>query len=268
MVYMDRLKPPPVEYTDEYFFSAYRNQYGKTYLEDFSRIQAQGERRLGHIRSLLKKSRIQSPAIPRLLDIGCAYGPFLAAARDGGFKVLGLDPGEGPVRYVREKLGINAVRGCFPGDLPGNPGEFEVITLWYVVEHFIDPGQALGAINRLLKTGGIVALATPSLRGVSRWRSLRNFLERSPEDHWTLWDPLRCGRLLRSYGFRLKKRVITGHHPERFPLIGPRLKGPAFRFFLALSVLLGLGDTFEIYAVKGAELPRTGAINGGKLWNP
>jgi 2-polyprenyl-3-methyl-5-hydroxy-6-metoxy-1,4-benzoquinol methylase len=269
MVYMERLTPPPVDYTEEYFFSRYREQYGKTYLEDFPRIQSQGERRLGFIRALLKKSRgrdrtagLPAPGIPRLLDIGCAYGPFLAAARNGGFEVLGLDPAEEPVRYVRETLGMNAIRGSFPEDLPGNPGEFEVITLWYVIEHFKEPGRVLEALNRLLKPGGILAFSTPSFRGISRRKSLRAFLDKSPGDHWTIWDPRRCGNFLRRYGFCLRKRIITGHHPERFPLIGVLLRGPAFRFFSLLSRLFGLGDTFEVYAVKKAEPPVAGGNHG------
>ncbi|MDR2313246.1 MAG: methyltransferase domain-containing protein [Spirochaetaceae bacterium] len=269
MVYMDRLSPPLPEYTEEYFFSRYREQYGRTYLEDFSRIQGQGERRLTFIRGLLKKSRGPDGApgpsakkIPRLLDIGCAYGPFLAAARNGGFEVLGLDPAKEPVRYIRENLGMNAVRGSFPDDIPGAPGEFEVITLWYVIEHFKEPRRALEALNRLLGAGGILAFSTPSFRGISRRSSLRNFLDRSPGDHWTIWDPRRCGSFLRRYGFCLKKRVITGHHPERFPLIGALLRGPAFRFFLMISRLFGLGDTFEVYAVKRAELPAAGGVHG------
>jgi hypothetical protein len=50
--------------------------------------------------------------------------------------------------------------------------------------------------------------------------------------------------------------VITGHHPERFPLADRFLKPgtAAYRFFLMISRVFGLGDTFEAYAVKTGEL--------------
>jgi hypothetical protein len=54
-------------------------------------------------------------------------------------------------------------------------------------------------------------------------------------------------------GFRVKKIVVTGHHPERFPLAGvlfKKRKGPLYSFFLLLSRLFRLGDSFEVYAVK------------------
>jgi hypothetical protein len=120
-----------------------------------------------------------------------------------------------------------------------------------VIEHFEEPGKALGIINGLLKPGGILAFSTPSSRGISRKKSITSFLEHSPSDHWTIWDPFRCDAILVNYGFSIRIRKITGHHPERFPLIGPRLKpGPVQRFLTMVSVLFGLGDTFEVYAVK------------------
>jgi 2-polyprenyl-3-methyl-5-hydroxy-6-metoxy-1,4-benzoquinol methylase len=266
MVYLDRWDSPPQEYTESYFFVDYKRQYGKTYLEDFSQLKSVGEGRLRLIQKLLV-----SDTAPKLLDIGCAYGPFLAAARDGGFDPLGLDPAGEAVDYVKKTLGIPALRGFFPEDFSGvpdgsadelKPKSFDVISLWYVIEHFREPRPALEALVRLLKPGGILALSTPSYNGVSRRKSPKAFLEQSPGDHWTIWDPRRCAGILKKFGFRVKKRVITGHHPERFPLIGHLLKANTalYRFFSILSVLFGLGDTFEVYAVK--EAFRNGGAHG------
>jgi hypothetical protein len=79
------------------------------------------------------------------------------------------------------------------------------------------------------------------------------FLRSSPADHWTVWDPRRLPRVLGRIGFDVKKTVITGHHPERFPVIGPFLKdrrGLVYKFCHSVSRILGWGDTFEVYAVK------------------
>jgi SAM-dependent methyltransferase len=241
-IYLDRLDPPPVEYGGDYFFSAYQKQYGRTYLEDFPALRRLGEKRLDRIASVLGKN---SSAL-RLLDIGCAYGPFLAAAKERGFDVQGMDPARDAAAYASERLNVPVWCGFFPEAAP--PGPFDVITLWYVVEHFEEPGRALKAVHKFLNTGGILALSTPSSRGISRRKSLRSFLDKSPEDHWTIWNPRRCAGLLRRYGFRLEKLVITGHHPERFPLIR-RLKR-LYPLGMILSRLFGLGDTFEVYGVK------------------
>jgi 2-polyprenyl-3-methyl-5-hydroxy-6-metoxy-1,4-benzoquinol methylase len=197
-----------------------------------------------------KNLQVQQAAT--LLDIGCAYGPFLAAARDGGFTPMGLEPAEDAARYVREKLDIPCIRGFFPESLPGDTPPFDAVTLWYVIEHFAEIEKVLAGIHRILKPGGVLAFSTPSSSGVSGRKSLSSFLEKSPQDHWTVWSPRTCASYLKKQGFTVKKILVTGHHPERFPLAGPFLRAgsPLYRFFLTFSRLFRLGDTFEAYAVK------------------
>jgi SAM-dependent methyltransferase len=256
MVYMGRTNAPPVEYVREYFFDFYRKQYGKTYIEDFPQLMDMGRKRLSRIRALRRGTSAAGPG--KLLDIGCAYGPFLKAAAQEGFSVCGIDPAEDAVRYVRETLGLSAFRGFFPPpEEPFSPASFSVITLWYVIEHIKNLGPALDEAGKLLEKGGILAFSTPSCSGISAGASFRRFLEKSPEDHWTIWNPRIARTVLKRRGFVLKKTVSTGHHPERFPLLGRLARGGAdpqkglcYRFLFLLSRIFRLGDTFEAYAVK------------------
>jgi SAM-dependent methyltransferase len=258
MIYMLRYTPQEISYETDYFFGAYKKQYGKTYLEDFPNLVEAGEKRLSVIRRLLPggpgRGGTEPGGDPRLLDIGCAYGPFLSAALRSGFSPQGIDPAEDAVRYVREELGIPAQAGFFPDPSPGSPlkeGSFTVVSLWYVIEHFEDLRRALGEIIRLLRVRGVFAFSTPSFSGISGRKSLAAFLEKSPGDHWTVWSPRVCRRLLARYGFELKKIRITGHHPERFPLGNAvRRGGFLWRILYGISRLFGLGDTFECYALK------------------
>jgi len=258
IIYLARLGDPPVEYEKDYFFSDYKKQYGKTYLEDFPGLVETGKRRLEHIKSLLYLHDEK----PSILDIGCAYGPFLAAAAECGFFPAGVEPATDAARYVKEELGFPCYQGFFPAantdeirrlSSDGSVG-FDAITLWYVIEHFEEAGKVLTEIHGLLKSGGALAFSTPSFSGISGRKSLSSFLKNSPPDHFTVWSPKICAWILRRYGFRLRKIVVTGHHPERFPLLGrfadPTKKGPLYRFLLFVSRLFRLGDTFEVYAVK------------------
>jgi 2-polyprenyl-3-methyl-5-hydroxy-6-metoxy-1,4-benzoquinol methylase/spore coat polysaccharide biosynthesis predicted glycosyltransferase SpsG/predicted RNA-binding Zn-ribbon protein involved in translation (DUF1610 family) len=248
IIAMNRLTPPPIEYGKEYFFEQYQQQYGKTYIEDFPNLTAMAKRRLAVIKNLFLRTADDNT--PRLLDIGCAYGPFLAAAREEGFSPCGIDPAEDAVRYVTDTLGIPAVQGFFP-EVSG--GECDVVSLWYVIEHFRDCVPVLAEIRKLLKSGGVLAFATPSFTGISGRASLNNFLERSPADHWTIWSPTVAKKVLKTAGFTVKKVVNSGHHPERFPLLGKyarNKKSPLYGLLLAISKIFSLGDTFEVYAVK------------------
>ena len=255
-IYMDRTCPPPIEYEREYFFEAYKKQYGKTYLEDFPNLVAMAKRRLKIISGISSRKNAKKEkngCSPLLLDIGCAYGPFLAAAKEEGFSPAGIDPAQDAVRYVQQTLGIPAVQGFFPNcQLPAPQfPQYDVITLWYVIEHFTDCFTVLDEIKKLLKPRGILAFSTPSFSGISGRKLLRNFLEKSPADHFTIWSPKMCKKALAIAGFKVKKIVITGYHPERFPLLGNfarSKKSPLYWLLLEISKIFGLGDTFEVYA--------------------
>jgi 2-polyprenyl-3-methyl-5-hydroxy-6-metoxy-1,4-benzoquinol methylase len=233
-------------YGESYFFEEYRKQYGRTYLEDFANIQAAGRSRLRVLRALLPPG---GPRVPRLLDIGCAYGPFLQACREERLEAEGWDLSAEAVRYVRERLGIPCRVVDFERDeAAADPGGgYSALTLWYVLEHFADPARVLRRANRLLADGGVLAFATPNAAGISARRSLRAFLDASPADHRTVWSPAAARKLLGRFGFSLRRVRITGHHPERFPGVLPP------RLLAAASRALGLGDTFEAYAVKTGE---------------
>ena len=252
---LSRLNPPSIEYEKDYFFGSYKKQYGKTYLEDFPNLKEMGRRRLEYINLFLKHPEEHNAGKPCLLDIGCAYGPFLAAAAEGGFTPCGVEPARDAVRYVSEELGFKAWHGFFPDALEsGEAGSFDALTLWYVIEHFREPGNILREIYRLLRPDGVLAFSTPSFSGISGRKNLRAFLKNSPPDHFTVWSPRTCKSVLADCGFRLRKIVVSGHHPERFPFLGrfarPEKKGPLYKLLLFVSRVFRLGDTFEAYAVK------------------
>jgi len=260
---MNRLNPAPIEYAKEYFFEQYQKQYGKTYIEDFPNLTAMAKRRLTVIRKIgsennTSDSRLPTPNSPTLLDIGCAYGAFLAAAKEEGYIPYGIDPAEDAVRYVTQTLGIPAVHGYFPMPSTDPTPDFQlptpdIITLWYVIEHFRDCVPALAEIRKLLKPGGVLAFATPSFSGISGRKSLIRFLDNSPQDHWTVWSPAVCGKALKKSGFTVKKIINCGHHPERFPLVGKfahKKDSFLYNLLLLISKIFALGDTFEVYAVR------------------
>jgi 2-polyprenyl-3-methyl-5-hydroxy-6-metoxy-1,4-benzoquinol methylase/spore coat polysaccharide biosynthesis predicted glycosyltransferase SpsG len=244
LVFMQRFAGEEMSYGPEYFMDEYAAQYGRTYIEDFAHIKSMGRARMSSIEAL-------TPPGKRLLDIGCAYGPFLSAADDCGYEVCGTDISEEPTRYVREVLELPA----FAGDIRDPelrrtlPHEqFDVVTLWYVIEHFPDLGDVLAAVVDLLAPGGVLALATPYGGGVSARRTPETFYEQSPRDHFSIWDRCSSRRVLSLHGMAVERFVSTGHHPERYPMVA---RGALPRKVAAVhSRIAGWGDTFEIYARK------------------
>lgn len=250
MIYMAFTTIEDKKYQKSYFFEDYKKQYGKTYEEDFESIKTQGLRRVSVIKSLVG-TRGET-----LLDIGCAYGPFLSAAADNGINPFGTDIAEDAVSYVQQKLKYPAVCSAFPEiDTAEEFGiaQFDVVTMWYVIEHFKDLGSVLRKVSSLVKKGGIFAFSTPSGEGISAVSDKDHFYQISPTDHYTIWEPSRADSILRKFGFKVERIVSTGHHPERFPSIkkcGAKPGSLKWKMTDALSRTKKLGDTVEIYCKK------------------
>jgi len=96
-----------------------------------------------------------------LLDVGCATGSFVAAARAAGFDARGIDISSESTRYGREVLGLPLdVGDLWERRYP--PESFDVVTLWATLEHLVDPNRFLSEAHRLLVPQGRIALCVPN----------------------------------------------------------------------------------------------------------
>jgi len=102
----------------------------------------------------------------RLLDVGCAFGDFVALMREGGWRAEGIDPS--PVATAAAAgRGLPVRTGTLEGfDAPD--GSFEVVVLFYVLEHLADPMGALRKVFRLLSPGGTLVVRVPDTTPIVR----------------------------------------------------------------------------------------------------
>jgi len=249
LLHLTSFQARPDPYTDSaYFFEDYKKQYGKTYLEDLPNLRHMARRRLAIIEGLLDKPRRGAS----VLDIGCAYGAFVLEAQSRDWDAVGTDVSVQAVEYVRTSCHVPAIVADFAAPAADGlyPRQLDCLAMWYVIEHFDELARVLRRVHHLLRPGGIFAFSTPSFRGVSGRRSLATFLEKSPDDHYTIWSPQVAHRVLPRFGFKVTKVVVTGHHPERFFGVPDRPASLRYKLIMLLSRIFGLGDTFECYAVK------------------
>ncbi|MBN2452707.1 MAG: class I SAM-dependent methyltransferase [Candidatus Omnitrophica bacterium] len=92
----------------------------------------------------------------RLLDVGCSTGDFLQAAREF-YDVEGLELSGWASKIARDK-GLK-IHSCLPDNLKADR-QYDVVTLWGVIEHFGDPKYEVESICKLIKQGGLVCLWT------------------------------------------------------------------------------------------------------------
>ncbi|MGN6555669.1 MAG: class I SAM-dependent methyltransferase [Verrucomicrobiota bacterium] len=105
----------------------------------------------------------------RVLDIGCGSGTFLQEMAEGGYEVNGLDPYQTDTAAIPEPL-RDRIRNepfesaCYPAE------NFDIITLWHVLEHLAQPVEILQRIWRFLAPTGVLILEVPNFASrEARW---------------------------------------------------------------------------------------------------
>jgi len=232
------------DYEDNYFLQEYREQYGKTYIEDRENIVRSGIRRLELVERLCGRKG-------RLLDVGCAMGFFVECAARRGWDAQGVEISLYASSWGRKTLGVDIIHGSFL-DIEIAPDSFDAVTFYYVVEHFRNAESVFEKAHRILKRGGVLVVAIPNRAGVSFRVSRKQYIENHPKDHFFDTTPRNLTRVLSRYGFAKKRIYVSGIHPERFfGVLGLSARGKVVRkLYSIFAKIFRLGDTFEYYGQK------------------
>ncbi len=99
----------------------------------------------------------------RLLDVGCAAGWFVDAARQAGCDAEGIEP-DGEIAQKAKQAGLPVTPGFYPDDV-GGERTFDIICFNDVFEHLTDPAAVLRAIDQHLAPHGLLVLALPNSSG-------------------------------------------------------------------------------------------------------
>lgn len=102
-----------------------------------------------------------------LLDVGCAYGFFLAEAKRSGWRVQGVEISDDAAKIARESIDVEVFAGTLREAIGSfNEKNFDAVTFWDTLEHVTDPVADLKAAHELLMPGGYVFLSVPKGWGV------------------------------------------------------------------------------------------------------
>lgn len=103
----------------------------------------------------------------RVLDIGCGYGFFLHEMAQRGWQTEGIEISATGRKHARDQFNLK-VRGKPLEKLQWPAGSFDAVTLFYVIEHLVDPHTTLERIRHWLKPGGLLLLRWPHTTPVVR----------------------------------------------------------------------------------------------------
>ena len=148
-----------------------------------------------------------------MLDVGCAHGWFLEAAKSRGLHAAGIEPDDDMAARARAS-GHDVVHGFFPDALPTG-ALYDAITFNDVFEHLPDVGAMARVLPGALRPGGVVIVNLPVSDGLvfrlSRQAArlgLRGPLQRMwqvglPSPHLSYFSAATVPRLFAANGFTL-----------------------------------------------------------------
>ncbi|MBL8022378.1 MAG: class I SAM-dependent methyltransferase [Leptospirales bacterium] len=223
-----------LDYGEDYFLSEYKNQYGKTYLEDEANLRRMANRRLDRIRTYLKPQS-------SVFEIGCATGFFLDEARKRGYDVKGIEISPFASAYARDTLRLDVKTEPFKA----GKERYDAIVAFYVLEHMPDQKAAFQVITDMLNPGGIFVFALPSSNGPTFRFSPETWVKTHPRDHFADYSPASLDKILPHYSMKLRATWPASYHPARARGI---LRNPWI--FRRYADFTSFGDTMEGVAQK------------------
>lgn len=251
-------QPTPEElqemYSKEYFESDFRCGHAGSYFD---------EETLGRLgdKALLDRIRKVKPA-GRFLEVGCAGGAFLNAAREAGYEVNGVEFSDDASRFARERFGLDITTGDvitakFPAD------SFDIIFMGDVLEHLSHPVATVRELHRIMMPGGLLVVACPMQTNTVFSRGgfmlYRLFGKRAtvhlPPYHVFEYRESSMKFLLERFGFSihsLRQGIVS---PGEIALRGSGVQNLGKKLFqypnaLLTSVFGVCGDRVEAFALK------------------
>lgn len=151
--------------------------------------------------TLKKKVKLVSRYVSRgtLLDYGCGTGMFLNAARGAGFTCYGIEPDDG-ARNMASQMDLNVVadKSQLPSDV-----EFDLITMWHVLEHVSDLNATIELLRSRLKKEGTLIIAVPNYRSFDAEHYGPHWAAYDVPRHLYHFDKTSIRNLLANHSFQL-----------------------------------------------------------------
>lgn len=101
-------------------------------------------------------------ATGRVIDVGCGTGEFVSFMRDhAGWDAFGIELAPDAVALAGDR-GLDVRQGTIEDVGCEFGGDFDALTMFNVLDHLLDPWEALGTAYSLLRPGGVLIVQVPN----------------------------------------------------------------------------------------------------------
>jgi SAM-dependent methyltransferase len=155
-----------------------------------------------------------------VVELGSFVGGFLAAGRECGWRIAGIDPGEEVAAFC-EQQGFQVLRETIEeATLPA--ASAHCVAIWNTFDQIVNPKATLRNVQRLLRPGGILAVRVPNGEG---FRRAVDWQRRLPRPFSGVvraamaWNNLLAFPYLDGYSERTLDRLLTRYGMRRLAVV-------------------------------------------------
>ncbi len=178
-----------------------------------------------YLRSLFCKKLFNDNNI-KLLDIGCGRGHFIYLMKKKGWSVYGSELSPTSAMSAKKKVGDDVIFVNHDlNDLKNIDINFNIITLWHVLEHVKNPKNIVNLIEKKLLDKGYLVIEVPN------FDSLQRFIDKS---NWIL---LECPRHIIHF---TEKSLLNFFDNKKFNIIKKSTFSIEYGLYGMLQSLLNL----------------------------
>jgi 2-polyprenyl-3-methyl-5-hydroxy-6-metoxy-1,4-benzoquinol methylase len=174
------------------------------------------------------------------LEVGCGDGWMLASLRRRGWRVIGI---ERSIDAARSAAKVNQVPALVGGlDALRSLPQFDVVILFQVLEHLLDPLVTLRRAADLLAPDGTIIVAVPNL---ASWQARvfgRSWFHLDVPRHVNHFSPEALRLAFQHTGLRIVRMRFSSIEHDPFGWVQSALNAMGFKQNLLTKWLMGLDD--------------------------
>ena len=142
-------------------------------------------------------------SVGKMLEIGCGVGDFLHTAEEHGWECIGVEPSEEAKAIATKRTKASILSSEELESLADE--QFDLITMWHVLEHVDDLRWEMAQLQRLIKPHGRIVIAVPNYK---------SYDGQYYKEHWAAYDVPRhlnhfnrtvLTKMFKTKGLELKK---------------------------------------------------------------
>ena len=139
----------------------------------------------------------------KLLDIGASIGAFAYLAKQAGYEAEVIEMDKDCCEFIQGKLDIKAFNSSSIENAISKLGNYDIISMWHVIEHISNLWEVLPLLVEHLTSGGILILAAPNPNSIQFQLFKGHWAHVDAPRHLELIPAPLLVQVLKNYGMKL-----------------------------------------------------------------